>query len=247
MNDRLHPARHELDFARFADITLSNLGNCYSTLKPGAQAEDFIREILNIVGIMDDPAVETPIEIIMQFVSASDKAKGPEWIASSPYGSLIVSCAYCLRAMRASKAGNQELAWSYMADARYWCGVSISSKGIAGAQELTRRQATDEALVKQGQSGADARNETYNLLRQYVYEQARKPGKSWQSRSYAAEVISKAALTYIREEKASAEAEGRPSKLPLPRSEQGFKRTVDSWLRDMPDALSLFPAKNSKN
>jgi hypothetical protein len=247
MNDRLHPARHELDFARFADITLSNLGNCYSTLKPGAKTEDFIREILNVVGTMDDPAVESPIEIMMQFVSASDKARGPNWVASSPYGSLIVSCVYCLRAMRASTAGNQGLAWSYMADARYWCGVSVSSKGIAGAQELTREQAADKALMRQAQAGAEARNETFNLLRQYIYEQARKPGSCWQSRSHAAEVISKMALTCIREEKALAEAEGRSSKLPMPRSEQGFRRTVDSWLKDMPDALSLFPAKKSKN
>ena len=67
------PARHELDLERFVRLTLGNLSNSYAALQPGRQSADFIPGILNVVGIKDDPSIESPVEIIMQFVSEVDR------------------------------------------------------------------------------------------------------------------------------------------------------------------------------
>lgn len=235
MNDRLPLARHELDFTQFANITLANLASCYTNLKLGTQAEDFIREILNVVGTMDDPAVENPIEIIMQFVSSSDKAKGPDWIASSPYGAIIVSCTYCLRAIGAFKAGRQNLAWSYMADARYWCGVSISSKGLAKAYEhtvlTTSDKAAAEAIQSKAMAGAKGRDKLYEPVREFVYQRVRSRERKWNSMNQAAQLIVNPALEFM------AENCKKIKKIP---SKESFEKRIKVWLGRMDDAGLLF-------
>lgn len=229
------PARHELDLERFVSLTLGNLSNCYAALQPGRQLADFIPGILNVVGTKDDPSIETPVEIVMQFVSEADRAKGPDWIARSPNGSLIVSCAYCLRAMRAMKSGNLNLAWSYMADARYWCGVAISCKGIDEARERTIVETSAEALATKARSGAEARNKAYEPVRERVYELARerRPASGWRSRSHAVRVISDEAYAF-------SVKNGPELK------KDGIGKTLDGWLAKMPDASTLFPPKRTK-
>ena len=53
-----------------------------------------------------------------------------------------MSCAYALRAARAQKQGNAEIAW---ADARYWCGAAIADKGIGEVSKQTREKTRSEA------------------------------------------------------------------------------------------------------
>lgn len=220
---------------RFVRLTLGNLSNCYAALKPGRQMADFIPDILNVVGIKDDPSIETPVAIIMQFVSPTDKVKGEAWIARSPNSPLIVSCAYCLRALRAMKSGDLSLAWSYMADARYWSGVSVSGKGIDEAIELASTEISAEALAAQARSGAQARNEAYGPVREHVYELARqrRPASGWRSRAHAVRVIRREAHQF--------------SLLKGPAlKEDGLSKTLDAWLKQMPDASTLFPPKKTK-
>ncbi|WP_209806030.1 hypothetical protein [Cupriavidus sp. AcVe19-6a] len=236
MNAPDRPARHELDLERFVRLTLGNLSNCYAGLKPGRQVIDFIPDVLNVVGGKDDPSVETPVEIIMQFVSEADKAKGPDWIARSPNGSLIISCAYCLRALGSMKSGDLNLAWSYMADARYWCGVAISGKGINEAREQTIMEASAKALATKAKSGAEARSKTYEPVRERVYQLARerKPGSGWRSRTHA--------VNAIRKEAHAFSVESGPEL-----KQESLSRTLDGWLAKMPDAAALFPSRKAKD
>lgn len=232
MNASARPVRQELDLQRFSDITLANLMNCFASLRPGAQEADFIQGILTVVGTRDDPSIETPLEIIKQFITETDRAKGDDWIASAPIGSVLMSCTYCLRAMRAMKAGDSNLAWSYMADARYWCGVSISCKGIDEAREqtiiTTSEKASAEAITSRAKSGGEGRSKVYEPIREYVYQLARerRPMSGWRSRSHAVKVISEDAYKFSKERGPALKKEG-------------IGKTLDTWLASMPDAASL--------
>lgn len=235
MNAPDRPPRDELGLERFFSLTLGNISNCYVALNPGRQLVDFIPDILTVVGARDDPSAETPLEIIMQFASPADKAKGEDAIASSPNGALIVSCTYCLRAMRAMKSGELDLAWSYMADARYWSGVAICGKGIADARELASAEISTEVLAAKARSGAQARNAAYGPVRERAYQLARerRPASGWRSRSHAVKVISNEAHQFSL-------VNGPALK------EESLSKTLDGWLKDMPDASTLFPRKPKK-
>ncbi|NUA25992.1 hypothetical protein [Cupriavidus basilensis] len=226
------PLRSELNLEKFAHLTLQNLANCYAHLKPGADDNAFINEILNIVGTLDDPAIEEPVAIVMSVVSEEDRTKGPGWVTKSPYGSVVVSCAYCLRALRAMHARNMELAWSYMADARYWCGVAISSKGINEAREST----ITLTLIKKAKAGAAGRDKTFESIRQHAYKLAkdmRPPEKGWQSRAHAVKTIQGAVVQFTKDEG-------------LKLSKANAEKTIDGWLARMPDAADLFPSRKAK-
>lgn len=234
MNTVRWPQRRERDLKWFFDITLSNLGNCYMHLKPGTGEEEFVHEILRAVDANDDPSIEEPIQIVMSCVSDEDRAKGPDWISHSPYGSIVVATAYCLRAGRAMRAGDGGLAWSHMSDARYWAGVAISSKGIDDAREHTIVTVNRERGVA-GAAGKDKK--LYAPIRQFAYEMAweKKPSQiGWQSRNHAVETIKSAVLEFARSNGVRM-------------SDERARKTIDGWLANMPDAATLFPEKkNSK-
>ncbi|MFL9959852.1 hypothetical protein PQR02_01590 [Paraburkholderia sediminicola] len=170
----------------------------------------------------------------MSCVSDEDRAKGPDWIARSPLGSIVVATAYCLRAGRAMRAGDAGLAWSLMADARYWAGVAISSKGIDEAREQTISTVKRE----KGAVGAAGRDAAYEPVRQFAYKMVKRtqpPQKGWQSRSHAARTIKDVTLRFAK-------------RLGVQMSADQAGKTIDKWLAGMPDAAALFPEKkNSKN
>ncbi|NHV25942.1 hypothetical protein [Burkholderia sp. D-99] len=230
------PIRQELDLKKYLDLTLDSLMNCYIYQKPGATEDDFADRIMMPVMSRDDRTVEDPVDIVMQFASASDKAAGRDKIAKSPYGAIVVSSVYWVRAGVALKKGDTSLAWSYLADARFWCGVSISQVGIDQARERTitrtHEKATTEARANHGKSGAAGRDKAYEPVRDYAYKLTRemRPESGWRSRSQAVKRISGFVLEYSIE---------HPPRL----KESGFEKTLDKWLAGMPDSAELFPGK----
>lgn len=233
MNTVYHqPLRRERDLKWYLDVTVSNLGNCYMRLKPGTGAEDFIHEILKVVATNDDPSIEEPFEIVMSCVSDEDRAKGLDWIARSPYGSIIVGAAYYLRANRAWRAGETGLAWSLMADARYWAGVAISSKGIRDAREQTIVMVGRE----KGVVGATSKDKKlFEPIRQFAYKMVWKrkpPQNGWRSRSHAVTAIKSVVLRFARRKGVRM-------------SDEHAGKTIDGWLAKMPGATELFPKKKN--
>ncbi|MCO5399757.1 hypothetical protein [Ralstonia soli] len=236
MNIPRRSPRHERDFNWFLNMTLWNLVSCHASLRPGAQPTDFMREILNVVEMRDDSSVEEPLEIVMQFVSDAEKIKGQAWAAKSPICSVLVSCTYCLRAMDVMEAGDPNLAWSNMADARYWCGVAMSSQGLDEARELVIGEASAEALVMKAKSGAEARKRAYAPVQERAYQLAweRRPASGWQSRAQA--------VDKIKEEVHAFSLEHGPAL----KKNDSLRRTLDGWLAQMPDASVLFPSRKTK-
>jgi len=230
--------RGKRDVRWYSDHILQILDGVYAKLKVGAQTEDFIRDILEVVGSpLDDSSIEEPLEIIMQFVSEDDRKKGPDWVAKSPYGSVLVSAAYSWRAIGAEIKGNHDLAWSYIADAQYWVGIAVSSKSIDELREQTIIRTRRATVTDKAKSGAEGRDKKYEPLREYAYQQAREqiPASGWRSRSHAVKVISEAVLEFSRR------YAGPELKT------DGVGKTLDGWLKNMPNSEAFFPVKKKKN
>jgi hypothetical protein len=231
MNTIRRVARSERNFSWLLEITLLNLSNCYMHIKPGAHEDEFLYEFVRNVAGMDDPSIEEPIEIAMSCVSAENRAKGRDWIARSPYCSVIVATAYWSRAARAMQAGDMELAWSFMADARYYTGVTISSKGI----DLAREDTIAAVKRKRGLDGAEGRDNAFKPIRQFACKMAKKklpPQKGWQSRIHAVRTIKGVVLRFAKRKCVGM-------------SEEQAEKTIDGWLEQMPDAAMLFPKRKS--
>lgn len=231
MNTTRRAARRERNFSWLLEITLLNLSNCYMHIKPGAQEKEFLYEFVKNVAGMDDSSIEEPIGIAMSCLSAENRAKGPDWIARSPYCSVIVATAYWSRAARAMQAGDMDLAWSFMADARYYTGVAISSKGI----DLAREDTIAAVKRSKGVDGAEGRNRAFEPIRQFAYKMAKKklpPQKGWQSGSHAVQTIKGVVLRFAKRQRVTM-------------SEEQAEKTIAGWLKKMPEAEALFPKKKS--
>ncbi|BBB66545.1 hypothetical protein UNDYM_2292 [Undibacterium sp. YM2] len=228
MNKVLRFSRNELTFEKFLELTLKNLSDYFSELNPGKSFENFKIEILDKVWVTDNPELEDPYEILCTLLSSDDREK----IAKHPMGPMVVSCAYLVRAIEAHRADKLNYAWSYMVDSRYWCGVALASRGIDSAYHKTKVETRKETA----KSGADARAKKFEPLVQEAYRLTRalKPAtKGWRSRNHAVQTIKQQVLDFSAEKSADVK----------PLSEKQIEKTLHEWLKNMPDANELFPAK----
>lgn len=243
------PLRHKLDVRAFHDITLRNLWACYLNLIPDATEQQFVAEILNKVNEHDHPGIDDPVEILKTIVSNEDLERGDDWIATSPIGTIIVSCAYVLRATRAQKQGNTEMAWSYMADARFWCGAAIADKGIGEVVEQTHA----DTLSAAGRLANEGRQRAYNIHRLMAWRLARRkrpPQRGWQSLGHAATTIEGPFLQFIdavcaanarRAERNKLLPKNQAKKLVVIPKTANIVNQLQTWLGQMPDRGQLFP------
>lgn len=248
-NHQRRPLRHKLDVKTFHDITLQNLWTCYLKLTPDATQERFVAEILNKVNEHDHPGIDDPMGILKAISSEEDLEKGDDWLATSPIGTIIVSCAYCLRATRALRYGNSEVAWSYMADARYWCGAAIADKGIGEVIEQTRAS----ALTAAAKRANEARQHAYDIYRRMAWRLARQkrpPLRGWQALDHAVTSIREPFLQFVAAVVAANERRAERNKsLPKHQAKKpvvvpktaSIEKRLEEWLGKMPDRDQLFP------
>ncbi|WP_198118792.1 hypothetical protein [Massilia rhizosphaerae] len=269
MTETKKPQAPERGVKQMCDLAILNLATCHAELRPGSTTKDFLREVMDMVAKHDSPSVVDPIGIIMQFLGAELRAKGVDWVAAQPFGPILVSAAYCVRARANIKSGFNELAWSNMADAMFWCGVANTSKGVGAliseVQTEARAEGEAQAASENAKSGAAARSDAWQPIREFALRYARRPGMKWDSRSHAAEVIAKATMEFCNEQKALADAKAAEIKVEKQKAREAgkayqgddkvtrlpnikpksFGRTVDGWLKDMPDAVNLFPSSRT--
>lgn len=243
------PLRHKLDVRAFHDITLRNLWTCYLKLAPDRTEQQFVAEILDKVNEHDHPGIDDPLGILKSIVSKDDLEKGDDWIATSPIGTIIVSCAYVLRAVRAQRHGNPEMAWSYMADARFWCGAAIADKGIGEVIEQTRASTLSDAAKRAN----DARQQAYDIYRRMAWRLARRerpPLRGWQSLDHAVATIQVPFLQFVDAAVvANARRDARNNSLPKNQAKKlivipktaTIEDRLEKWLKKMPDYDQLFP------
>lgn len=226
-----------LDSMLLCDLALHMLAACHVKLKPESSAEDFYQKIVRLVKNDDNPSIVNPVEIVMQFLSDDLRAKGVDWVAKFPAGPMLISVAYCVRAKASFEKRLTELAWSNTAQAMFWCSVANSFKRIdeiilvVEADAHAKGQA--QAVSKIGKSGAVARSENMEPLREFVRNFARQSDMNWSSRNHAATAITRELGKFCEERCARTGV-----KVVCP-----TLRTVDKWLKEMPDAVSLFTAR----
>lgn len=209
------------------DLTLDALAQCHAELKQTEPSLSFMTDVLIPVRQHDDERVVAPLEIVTQFLSDADKPNAAVKMAKSPVSPILVSAALCFRSLKAEMRGDIELAWRYLADARYWNGVVQASRGLDVAHDKTVLLASAEARKENAESGARARDKLFETLREYAHELARTPPPGgWRSRHHAVSVIAPRVL---------ARSESQGSKM-----KGDGERTVDTWLKAMPDAPTLF-------
>lgn len=218
----------------FIEIALKNLSDCYCHYNADETTDDFL-EIVEWISFTDDPSIEGRVSVVSQFVSENDKERGADAIATSPISSIILACVACSRAGQALFRGESELAWTYIADAQFWVGVSKASVGIQVAREKTiidtRAIASFVTLKKNAKAGADARDRKYEPIRNFAFGQVRDkmPLSGWQSRSHAVTVIHPSVGAFTLRQ-------GSGLKAPA-------MKTIDTWLAAMDEAPSLFTRK----
>ncbi len=141
------------------------------------------------------------------------------------FAAMTVACAYCVDVSRLLAQGEREIAWWSMSEARYWCGVTLSSRGLEAAQKATKKAKASES----GKHAAFKRFEKTTMrAKEKAFELAREkrpPEKGWRSRTQAAETIYDAV--------SAVSIEDGGTRL--------IHTTIYNWLAEMPDAQSLFP------
>lgn len=198
MADTLEIPRDTRNIQFFINVTLHNLVACYGELRKDVTFDTFISEVMDLIIVGDDPLLENVSDILMNIVSNEDRARGIDSIARSPLAPIIVAATYCSRAQNAYEKQQAEMAWSYISDARYWCGVAISGNKVP----LDKFKAAEKnVLAERGRVGAAKRNEGYEDLCAFAYSLVRErcPTKKWDTRTHAIRTIEKDIRAYAAE------------------------------------------------
>lgn len=225
MRDKNSASREEpgrLD--SLAELTLNELSSFYFHSNPEKNEDAFTKEffipMLGKNSLSGDSCLE-----IFESINAEDKS------ANLKYAPMVISCAYCVQAIKELERNQRELAWFYVAEARYWCGVVRASVGIEESRDKTIKATRKNTAQKGGKALAESK---YKEIKDEVFKLARekRPEKNgWRSRLHAAKDIKIDVLKFACEKK-------------LTLSEEQAETTIYGWLKKMPDAASLFPNRN---
>ncbi|WP_417276607.1 hypothetical protein [Castellaniella sp.] len=222
--------RHPQSLKTWVDVTFGQLMQAFGNLR-GAEisALEFDKEILRPIRNQQFSPNTEPIDILVRLLPHIANEKGVAYLASSSIGPILLSATYAVSAYRESLEGNADLAWSCLADARYWCGVQFAKDGMSALF----KPAVEEAKRKQAMSGGKARASRYDPIKQFAYDQVRSRSLhngGWKSRNEAVQKIKDAVLKRSVEEKINL--------VPTQAT-----KTIDKWLKEMPDADTLFPKR----
>lgn len=144
------------------------------------------------------------------------------------FAAMTTACAYCVDVSRLLAQGERELAWLSMSEARYWCGVTLASRGVETAR-LATITATRKATAKKG---GNTRARKLEIVKQEAFRLAREMGPKttgWRSRLHAAGDIKDSVMAFSN----------GPDRHKL--TATGAAATIYDWLSEMPDADALFP------
>jgi hypothetical protein len=216
--------QNEFGLEGWIERTLDSLNNVYLIFNPDRGQSAFEENIFKPMLEMN----ATGDEVFKEFESKLED-KGSS--SSKQYAPLMISCAYCVQALKAHSS-NRELGWSYLANARYWCGVASAGIGIKAARSKTI-VATRKATSKKG---IDAQKTKNNLMKEKIFFLVRQhfpPGNGCKTRTQAANRIKDEAIAYSKDIKYNL-------------SENRATTTIRDWFDEMPDVEKFLPPKQDK-
>ena len=103
------------------DVILTNLSALYSELMPDDSPHHFIDTYFRNMYLDEMSSGDGLSKLSEKAYPSSDGVTKP-----SRYMIMLVSCAYCVDAMRAYNSGRLNDAWTFVVDARTWCGILLS-------------------------------------------------------------------------------------------------------------------------
>lgn len=202
--------------------TLGELAHFYAHLEPGKAEDAFATEFFYPMNA--DPSISGE-RFRAEFVRVLESGAP----ADLRFAAMTIACAYCVDVSRLMAKGNRELAWKSMSEARYWCGVTLASRGIEDARSATisatrKNTGRKAAATRVEDHLAETKNEAFRLARTEC-----PPGR-WKSRREATLKIKAEVIAF------SAKS-GRQK---LKDTDSGGQQTIYDWLGEMPDAAELF-------
>ncbi|CAJ6821581.1 Uncharacterised protein [Burkholderia pseudomallei] len=249
-------ARATLGLEDRLQLIEANLVVYYEEIRSDFAVGDLVTDILAPIDVWDDPSIDEPAEIIRQFVQWEARTWSAEQLTGSPMSALVVTATYCCRARdvlkddyREAAAGQpkgryRELAWVYLAEASFWCGVMLAGKGIDKAYretvaEVTAEVAADvtmQAKKKNAEGGlktAKLRQPAIDYAYKLVREEGADLGTLGVSPNKAALAITELVLKFAEHHK-------------IELSRERADKTIADWLRKMPDAKDYLDMSKSR-
>ncbi|MBR8653160.1 hypothetical protein KDH83_07510 [Achromobacter sp. Marseille-Q0513] len=206
-------------------LTVQHLYDVYVVAVKHIPGDEFIEDVLKPLPRLDRRETDQPLEILLQCATDQEKAKDYDASARSPVSPILLSATYYFRAMHARDTSHPDAAWSYLVEAWYWCGVAMAGKGL----QVALQQAADGVKRDMAASGAKKRSERFQPLRDLACDLARNsaPPSGCSSRNHAVQVVNPKVLEL---------ADSAGIKVSL----KQIERTIDDWLKALPDAAQLF-------
>jgi hypothetical protein len=151
----------------------------------------------------------------------------------------LLGCVYCIQSGWARIDGQMELAWSYLMEAQQYVAVAIaedvSEPHLAKVLDLARTEAKRNAAQESVAVSVQPWRETKLEAMRLIQEEAQ-GGKRWISAEQAAVEILDDLKNFLKT---------RQSKKPKDFWAKMPEKTVAGWLREMPNASTLFRDDNS--
>ena len=172
--------RHERTPETEIDILLTNLSILYNERLPDRCPYEFINTWFKDFyenELTDGDDLASVNEVLNQ-TNSSGIGKASALVA------ILISCAYCVQALKAYDNGELNEAWTYVIDARFWCGIPMSRhSGI----DILKQAEHKEVVSKIRRESRSRATEKYDFSEFILGEYNRGP---WDSKTQAAKVIS---------------------------------------------------------
>ncbi len=225
MRDPAAQKLHPYSLNELMVLTVQHLYVAYTVAVEDIPGEMFIKKVLKPLPGLDSRGSDQPLEILLQYVTDEVKAKGNDAIARAPVSPILLSATYYFRAGRARDNNQTDAAWSYLAEARYWCGIAMAGKGLESALQ----QAAGGLKRDMAAAGAKGRSGKYQPLRDLAFDFARNsvPPGGWRSRNHAVQSVEPTVRDLA-------------TTLGIELSTENVDKTIHGWLSSMPDATQLF-------
>lgn len=202
------------------------------TFKPISDWDRVAAELKGFTPKTDDYGVEKPFDILGLWLKQWVPDDNSERWAKTPAAVIIIGATYLRRAVELSKS-DRELAWSYLASASYWAGITRADDYILDM--LKENSAT--VVTRQAAKGGDAKDAIRHApLREYAYQLAREKRpeqKGWRSVRQAANKLAPLVTAFANANN-------------VPMRSDNLAPTLTRWLRAMPDAIELFANLNKR-
>lgn len=227
MSNVVKNAAAQMALENLISKTVDEMESVYLETDPKRTPEEFQNEIL---GELEKAPDTDGAKLLKEFKRIQDAEQNP----NAKHWSMLLTLAYCVQATREldKEPPDREAAWSYMADTRYWSGVTFASKGLEIARQKTIDATRKNTATKGGHAAAEAR---YAATIQKTYElvKANRPKNGWQSKRQAAKNITPEVCDF-------AHANGKPL------SADNAAVTIYGWILKMPDFSTLLNQKQAK-